>query len=331
MMRKLAHLFLSFSLVLLVLSSSTARGRAQAGDPYSLIDAVNNLRAASGLPPYQIDNILMSVAQGHSDYQAAIGQVTHTGAGGTRPKDRATAAGYGGGGAFFMSENIAGGNDLSVERAISMWQGDDLHLQTMLGGNYRAIGAGVSEANGFVYYTIDVASAPGGGNYVPVATNTPGGPTPIPIYRVQTATPQPDGSVTHIVQSGQTLITIAEAYGVKVNEIMALNNLSSDKIYVGDKLVIHPANTPGPTGTTTATATPTRAATSTPHPTRTPTRSPAPIVTGVSTLTDSAQKDTSQSDSDPVGNILVIAIIALAAGGVLLMVIGSFMKRSNRV
>ncbi len=85
MKRKLIHFCLTFMLVLPVLLGSAMRGSAQAGDPYSLIDAVNNLRVANGLPSYQTDGILMSIAQAHSDYQAAIGDVTHTGAGGTRP------------------------------------------------------------------------------------------------------------------------------------------------------------------------------------------------------------------------------------------------------
>ena len=153
----------------------------------------------------QINGILMSIAQGHSDYQAAIGQVTHTGAGGTRPRDRAAAAGYGGGATFFISENIAGGTDLSVDEVISMWLGDDPHTQTMLGANYKDIGAGVAVSNGFVYYTIDVGYVAGSGNYSPPCCHihTPGGPTPIPIYMVQTATPNPDGSIVHTVLSGQ--------------------------------------------------------------------------------------------------------------------------------
>ena len=317
-------------MILLALSGNSRRSSAQAGDPYALIDAVNNLRAANGLPSLQTNGILMSIAQGHSDYQASIGQVTHTGAGGTRPRDRAAAAGYGGGGTFFISENIAGGNDLSVERVISMWLGDDPHIQTMLGANYQDIGAGVSVSNGFVYYTIDVAYVPGGGSYKPAVTYTPGGPTAIPVYLVQTATPKPDGSVMHTVMSGQTLIGIAIAYGLTVSEIKGLNNLTSDVIYVGDKLVIQAANTPGPTATTTATTTPTRAATPTRNPTRTPTPSSTPVVTSITTPADPAQNNTSQPGSDPLGNILVLAIIGLAVGGVILMILGSFMKRSNK-
>lgn len=330
MKRILILLCLSFSLVLAVFLGNSTPSSAQAGDAYSLIDAVNNLRAANGLPAYQVNSILMAIAQGHSDYQAAIGQVTHTGAGGTRPRDRAAAAGYGGGANFFMSENIAGGTDLSVDKVISWWLGDAPHTTTMLGANYKDIGAGVSVSNGFVYYTLDVASGSGSGNYIPATTSTPGGPTSIPIYLVLTSTPKPDGSVIHVVQSGQTLIGIAQAYGLTVTEIKALNNLSSDAIYVGDKLIIHPASASGPTGTPSVPTTPTRAATSTRRPTRTPTPSSTPIVTGISTQADPALKDTPRSGSDPVGNILVIAIIGLAAGGVLLMVIGSFMKRSNR-
>jgi LysM repeat protein len=316
--------------ILLSLFGNPTRSNAQAGDPYSLVDAVNNLRAANGLSPLQINSQLMSAAQGHSDYQAAIGQVTHTGAGGTRPRDRAAAAGYGGGATFFISENIAGGNDLSVDGVISMWQGDNPHIQTMLGANYQDIGAGVSVSNGFVYYTIDVGYVAGGHSTIPQVTITPGGPTPIPIYLVQTATPKPDGSVVHTVLSGQTLIGIAIAYGLTVAEIKALNNLTNDVIYVGDKLVIQPANTPGPTATITATITPTRAATSTRNPTRTPTPSSTPITTNMTTQADPTQRDTSQPASDPLGNILVFAIIGLAVGGLILMILGTFMKRSTK-
>jgi LysM repeat protein len=331
MKRKSIHLYLSFVIILLLaLFLNLMQASAQAGDPYSLIDAVNNLRAANGLPAYQMNNILMSIAQAHSDYQAAIGQVTHTGAGGTSPKARAAAAGYGGGGTFFISENIAGGNDLSTDGAISMWLGDDPHIQTMLGANYRDIGAGVAVSNGFVYYTIDVAYV-AGGNYVPAASYTPGGPTAIPIYLVQTSTPNSDGSVVHIVMSGQTLIGIAKAYGLTVPEIKDLNNLTSDAIYVGDKLIIRRANTPGPTGTPTATITPTRAATSTHHPTRTPTPSASPIATSLATpMNGPTQQGAAQSGSDPLGNILVMAIIGMAAGGVVLMVVGSVIKRKTR-
>ncbi len=323
---------LSAIVLLLPLLGYSMHSSAQAGDPYALIDAVNNLRAANGLPPYQTNNILMFTAQGHSDYQAAIGEVTHTGEGGTRPKDRAAAAGYGGGGTFFISENIAGGNDLSVDGAISMWLGDDPHIQTMLGASYQDIGAGVAVSDGFVYYTIDVAYVAGGGNYSPPAsTSQPGGPTAVPVYLVQTTTPNQDGSVVHTVLSGQTLIGIAKAYGVLVAEIKDLNNLTSDTIYVGDKLLIHLANTPGPTSTITATTTPTRAATPTRNPTRTPTPSASPMVTPTaSLLASNAAQSGPQNGSDPVGSILVIVIIALAAGGVILMVVGSMLKRSTK-
>ena len=319
-------------LCLLVALGSPGQANAQAGDPYSLIDAVNSLRAANGLPAYEANSILMSVAQGHSDYQAAIGQVTHTGAGGTAPRDRATGAGYGGGGTFFISENIAGGTDLSVDGAISMWLGDDPHIQTMLGANYRDIGAGVAEANGFVYYTIDVAyvAGAGAGNYRPPASITPGGPTPIPIYLVQTATPKPDGSVVHTVLSGQTLEGIATAYGIKVSELKQLNHLTGDAIYVGDTLLIQVADTPGPTSTTKPTITPTRAATSTHAPTRTPTATSTPMPAATTVPAQAAQQESLQPASDTVGNILVVAIIILAAGGVILMVVGTVIKRSGR-
>lgn len=42
----------------------------------------------------------------------------------------------------------------------------------------------------------------------------------------------------HVVESGHTLSTIAQAYGSSVSAIKKANNLKSDNIYVGQKLVI---------------------------------------------------------------------------------------------
>ena len=327
MSRKLIPLWVVLTIFILAVSGSASPGRTQAGDPSALIDAVNNLRVANGLPAYQENSILMSIAQGHSDYMAAIGQVTHIGAGGTHPRDRAASAGYGGGATFFISENIAGGTDLSVDGAISMWLGDDPHIQTMLGPNYQEIGAGVAVAGGFVYYTIDAAYV-AGGSYSPSVSITPGGPTAIPIYAVQTSTPYPDGSIWHLVRYGQFLYNIAKAYGVSVQQIMDLNGLTSDKIYEGQKLLIQRAGTPAPTSTVTATSTPTQAATPTRKPTRTPTPSatPAPTTTEAAPL-PRASKNNVGNGSDPVGKIFVIAILGLAGGGVILMVAGSLIRR----
>ena len=329
MRRKFIHLWFILQILLLTFSVGVSQGRAQAGDSYSLIDAVNNLRAANGLPAYQENSILMSIAQAQTDYQAAIGQCTHSGPGGTAPTQRAADADYGDGTTFRITENYACGTNMSVGEAISRWLEDDPHIQTMLGANYQDIGAGVTEAGGWVYYTIDVAYVAGSGNYVPPKTVTPGGPTAIPYYPVQTVTPMPDGSIVHTVQLGQNLSIIAKGYGLTVAEIKELNNLSSDNIYVGDKLLIRKAGTPAPTATATATSTPTRAAT----PTHKPTRTPTPSVTAVASSTEAdlvAAEVGTPNGSDPVGNIMVIAIIGLAAGGVVLMVVGSLLRRRTK-
>jgi LysM repeat protein len=316
-------------LILVTMFGSSQESKAQAGDPYALIDAVNSLRAANGLPPYQIDNTLMAIAQSHSNYQASIGTVTHIGSGGPRPRDRAAGAGYGGGGTFFISENIAGGTDLSVDGAIQMWLGDDPHIQTMLSANYQDVGAGVAVADGFVYYTLDAAYIAGGSSSPP-ATSRPGGPTALPYYAVKTATPNSDGSVVHTVMAGQNLTLIAKGYGITLRELMDLNHLANDKIYEGDILIIRNANTPGPTATTTGTATPTKAATPTRKPTRTPTRTASPVKTaGLTQTPDPVQKAAPQIGTDSLGSILVVAIIVMAVGGVILMVVGSVIKRKQ--
>jgi uncharacterized protein YkwD len=78
-----------------------------------LIAEVNSLRISNGLPPYSQHPILMQIAQAHTNYQAAIGTGTHYGADGSRPFQRALAAGYPVAGDLarggYFSENIVWG------------------------------------------------------------------------------------------------------------------------------------------------------------------------------------------------------------------------------
>ena len=129
-------------------------------DPYSLISAVNALRAASGLPAYTINPILMAVAQQHAQYMSVAG-VSHYGADGSSPWQRGLAAGYPLAGDLsrggLYSENITAGGNMSVQDAVTSWQGDAPHLLTMLSPSLTEIGAGVVMVGTYVYYDIDCA------------------------------------------------------------------------------------------------------------------------------------------------------------------------------
>lgn len=166
------------------------------------------------------------------------------------------------------------------------------------------------------------------------ATPSPGTPsvtpgsTAIPVYGVLTATPNPDGSIIHVVQSGQTLTDIAKAYGVTVEEIKKLNNLTGDAIYVGDKLLIRTASTPTLASQPTRTSTSTRLPTSTPRPSRTPTLTPdASSISQSTGIAAVATPAAAEKAPDRVGNILLGAIIVLAVFGLGLMLAGGLMRR----
>ncbi|MGB9641520.1 MAG: CAP domain-containing protein [Anaerolineales bacterium] len=221
----------------------TAFGKdAQRGDGYQVIALVNQVRASYGLGALQANAALMSAAQGHSNYQASVGSLTHTGEGGSSPLSRAMAAGYGGGAKVYVSENIYGGNDASPSQAVSWWQSDSLHLQTMINPNAVDAGAGVASAGSMVYYTLDVGYVAGqasdGGTAAPVVSGTRP-PTAVPIIPIQTATPNADGSIVHVVQSGQALWNIAAAYKIPLADLLSINGLTSDSlIYPGQKILV---------------------------------------------------------------------------------------------
>jgi LysM repeat protein len=224
-------------------------------DPYVLIAEVNALRAANGLPALNPDPILMSVSQAHADYMASIGTVTHYGADGSRPFQRSLAAGYPVAGDLslggFHSENIVAGMNMTPAQAVSSWTGDAPHLNTMLSPNFTDIGAGVSVAGEKVYYVIDASRK--SGSAIPAYTPQTSNGTPVynlnPIVStIFPNTPEADGSIIHKVKSGETLWLIAITYGIKVDEILKLNNLPKDSpIFPGQQLVIRkPSQTATP-------------------------------------------------------------------------------------
>jgi LysM repeat protein len=72
---------------------------------------------------------------------------------------------------------------------------------------------------------------------------------------VVTSTPYKNGLVYHEVQHGQTLWAIAIEYGVKIDEIRALNNLgATTEIYPEDKLLIRKDISPSSVPATSTTA-----------------------------------------------------------------------------
>jgi uncharacterized protein YkwD/LysM repeat protein len=233
-----------------------------------LINAVNSLRATYGLAPYQTNSILMGIAQAHAEYLVSIGTMTHTGANGTRPFQRALAAGYlvagdlslGG----WFSENLTGGVGQTAEEAVKVWMGDDPHKNTMLSGVLQDVGAGVGVYGNTFYYVLDAGLSTGGTPvaYTPPAPLSPGTPKIFP------NTPNADGSIVHIVQPGDTLGSIYLAYNVPLADILKLNKLTlKSLIYPAQKIIIQAAFTPTPT---LPTFTPTIPPTITPWPTSTP-------------------------------------------------------------
>ncbi|MFZ3071024.1 MAG: LysM peptidoglycan-binding domain-containing protein, partial [Anaerolineaceae bacterium] len=245
-MKKLRCLFTLALLIACLVNLTPVH--AQAGSAYDLIAEVNALRASQGLAAYTVDDSLMAAAQSQSEYMVSLGTWTHT-----RP-DGSTAASLG------IEENVAMGTDMSTSYCVYTVWVDWTHQNTMTGFTGGSVGAGVAFDGSTVYYTLDVI--PSGGT-VPVelpageqvSYTQPQQATATYFNTIITSTPNPDGSVIHIVKEGETLWSIAIAYGTTGAEIMTNtgNSPESKDVYAGQRLVIRLASpatqTPEPSPT----------------------------------------------------------------------------------
>ena len=207
---------------------------------YELISAMNFLRMSYGLPALIENSTINAVAQATAQTMADGLLSWHIG----NVAGRISAAGYGAGKKVYATENFAVASGGTIDQIMLMWADYD-HMRPATTPNYCHIGAGTATAsNGMTYYILQAAyisgeacdsTPPTGGG------GTPGQP-PIgygivtPVEKVEL---NEEGNYVHEVKTGQSLWSIAVAYGVTIKEILAWNNLpDSYVLWPGDKLTI---------------------------------------------------------------------------------------------
>lgn len=237
--------------------------------PVDIINAVNDLRISQGLPVLAVHQALMDVAAQTANALAA----TEGAAGHYRPCNLTL-------GQMLLMRGFALWGDLSqdgyrsedwvaagsVEQALSFWQSDVPHLDTMISPHRSHIGAAVAVGDQVYMVLITALQTPSGKmqwgadvhltQAAEVQAACAGGSVQgggsgdlsqysIPVVR---STARPDGDVIHEVKYGQTLWSIAIDYGTTIEQIKRLNGLTSDIVVPGwTLLVVKGATQPVPT------------------------------------------------------------------------------------
>lgn len=305
-----------------------APANAQAGSAEALIAQVNAYRTGNGLEPYAIDGTLSALAQSHSEYQARIQTCTHTREDGSGPANHGISA-----------ENIACGMNLSIDAAVYWQWADQLHTATMLGPETGLVGAGVATAGQTVYYTLAVKRLSGDFTYDPPASennladagqsvqNQPA------VQLAVTSTPNEDGSIAHVVKYGDTLINIAETYGISMADLISMNKLdpANPAIFEQQVLLIRLAFTETPFITATYTPKPptrTPLPTRTPRPTRTATAYHTPLPTHTPTREPLLKVPTFE-DLGPARTVMAYSFIGISALGLILLLLTAFTPKKK--
>ncbi|MBV5344415.1 MAG: LysM peptidoglycan-binding domain-containing protein, partial [Rhodoferax sp.] len=209
---------------------------AQLVSAYELILAMNTLRVAYGLPALIEDPIVNAVAQSTAAIMAANNMSWHIG----DVRGRIAAAGYGGGGTVWATENFAvSSGGMGIDEIMAVWA-DAEHMRPAVTAEYCHVGAGMAQtSDGRIYYILQAAyvsgqacgssSSSSGGTSQP-GSSTPNGVAAVPqlIMPVKIATPDAEGKVFHQVQAGQSFWSIAITYQITIHDLEVWNNLARD-------------------------------------------------------------------------------------------------------
>jgi len=295
---------------------------------YDLVAAVNAYRASQGYYPLTPNSLVASAAQAHAEWIVATGQGGHIGLNGSDETMRVSWTGYGDGAAIRCDENWASGR--SIDEALYQAWSDWTHQEVMLnawGNRYTDAGGGVAaRGDGSYVFVLNVCLVIGKSSSasVPGATVDPLATADVSnyIFGVTTATPQPDGSIKHKVLYGQTLLGIAEAYGITIDQLRTLNEMPAQStiIWPDQELLIQPA--------TSSTTSVTPATTASPVPSSTPlamTSTPATTSTKTSTPMPTPTRDEGQGM--PLTRTITWVLAGLTGTGFLMMLLSVFLKK----
>jgi uncharacterized protein YkwD len=115
-----------------------------------ILNLVNEERAKVGADPLQINEQLDQAADLHSQDQASINTMSHTGSNGSDMGSRVQDTGYQ---YSTAGENVAAGYP-DAEAVMAGWMGSDGHRENILDPNFEDLGVGYSVGDdGNAYWT----------------------------------------------------------------------------------------------------------------------------------------------------------------------------------
>jgi LysM repeat protein len=304
----------------------TTATQAQAPTPSQVIEAINNLRMSHGIAPLGVHPILMQIGQMEAEGIAG-GMNGHWRPNGLTLGQWLISLGYPLSGDLTMdgyrSENW--GFAQSAEGAVAMWLGDDIHTNTMLSLDRSDIGVGIAYSAGDESYVIVVETAlqtrsgQQQSEAIAILTGIPqtqiayagmatqaaeNGLLPQNMAPVAIATALADGTVYHDIQYGQSLWSIAIAYGTTIKQIQQLNGLADTTVQVGQHLlVVQHATQPAPSSAPQILVLPTRFLST---PTMIPTATATP---------ESAPAYKMRDRKSDIFGVIAIGVAALFLGG----------------
>lgn len=268
-MKKYLFYFVTLAILLNWLSVSrvsaqdetpTPQVETQPPTPSEVIEAINNLRMSHGIAPLGIHPVLMQVGQMEAEGIAG-GMSGHWRPNSLTLGQWLISLGYPLSGDLtldgYRSENW--GFAQNAEGAVAMWLSDDEHTNTMLSLDRSDIGVGIaySAENESYVIVVETALQTRSGKQqseaIAILTGIPqtqiayasmstqaaeNGLLPQGMAPVVLATAFPDGGVYHDVQYGQSLWSIAIAYGTTIKQIQQLNGLTDTTVLPGQHLLV---------------------------------------------------------------------------------------------
>lgn len=256
-----------------VVALASVRSTYAAVSQYELdvVSLVNQERAAIGRAALGTDVRLFNAAEGHTEWMCATQTLSHTGAGGSTPGSRITAAGYNW---SALGETIAQGYP-TPQDVVNGWKGSAPHWNILMSTAYRDIGVGYVSCDGHArrhYWTVDVA-------------NSSSPATPV-------GSPEPSSTPTMTPTASAT--ATASATRTRTPTRTATRTITPTPTRTSPATATSTAPPPSATSTSTATNTPTRTPTAPP-----PTATATAISTSTATGTPTAVPPTATETSTP--------------------------------